>query len=101
LRRPDESRVLWVDLIRIDQDNKHEKDPQVTMIATRCSGADNFCIWLVDAEENGDEEVRFVSNELSDIGQYETITNTDNFAKSSMALGAAINRPWFGRRWVF
>lgn len=44
LHCPDESRVLWVDLICVDQDNKHEKDLQVAMMATRCSVADNVCI---------------------------------------------------------
>jgi hypothetical protein len=110
LRRKDASRSIWVDAVCINQnlddnDNSdkaanNEKNMQVAMMAHIYGNAFNVCIWLGDHDDNSELALRFIQNTVSDLGVFEEITTTTKFSDEWTALGALMNRPWFGRRWV-
>lgn len=84
----------------IDQEDAHEKDLQVAMMADIYSNAQSVCIWLGEHAEKSEAALKFISEKVSDIGEFENITNDPVFADEWRALGALMIRPWFSRRWV-
>jgi hypothetical protein len=119
LRLDEQSRVLWVDAICINQQDDVEKSQQVQKMRTIYKKSRRTVVWLGDGDEmdviiplmekllrssdlmtaNGDNR-RMEQMSLGDIARYE-IPISDMKAKIPFrALLTLLNRPWFQRVWI-
>jgi hypothetical protein len=111
LRLPDRERVLWVDALCIDQDNKEERNQQVGMMKDIYQNASQVLIWL-GKESEADRvgiamlNVFKLSIDINDEYQYHFDQNaTDGImppVSSSAWTGLVklFQRDWFSRVWV-
>ncbi|KAI7380644.1 hypothetical protein KC336_g18965 [Hortaea werneckii] len=118
MRLQDQSRVLWIDAICINQDDKNEKNHQVGIMAEIYSSASQGLIWLEgEAEASTEKALESINaacaeacaetNDFRDLyakvrGDIGTTRLPDPlpFAPNFAALTRFFRRPWFGRRWV-
>ncbi|TVY91805.1 Heterokaryon incompatibility protein 6,OR allele [Lachnellula willkommii] len=99
LRRPDTSRLLWIDTICIDQENLQEKSSQIQMMTEIYQEAHLVRVWL--GEEGNDSAlamsfIQFVQEHIDD----SELLFDDRHTREWSALSALLTRPWFGRRWI-
>ncbi|KAF0319297.1 heterokaryon incompatibility protein [Colletotrichum asianum] len=109
-RREDESVVLWIDQICIDQDNKDEKGQQIPLMSRIYQRATNTAIWLGEASEGSDvaikllEEVnirlQFTTEDDIDPKEFERMRLPEPKSKDWSALWDLLSRPWFTRVWI-
>ncbi|KAI8317499.1 Heterokaryon incompatibility protein 6, OR allele [Colletotrichum sp. SAR11_240] len=109
-RREDESVVLWIDQICIDQDNKDEKGQQIPLMSRIYQRATNTAIWLGEASEGSDvaikllEEVnirlQFTTEDDIDPKEFERRRLPEPKSKDWSALWDLLSRPWFTRVWI-
>jgi hypothetical protein len=99
LRREDTPLPLWVDALCIDQNNKEEKNHQVSKMAAIYNHAIRVCVWLGEGSHETDSAIAFVPEILD-------LSNFDNFIKDAstppkwFALAELMRNRWFTRRWV-
>ena len=76
LRLPDQSRVLWIDAICINQGDTSERNQQVSYMAEIYQKAAHVCIWLGPADEQSGMALDFISRviNLSDFDRLVTDT---------------------------
>ncbi|TVY15183.1 Heterokaryon incompatibility protein 6, OR allele [Lachnellula arida] len=99
LRRPDTSRLLWIDTICIDQENLPEKSSQIQMMTEIYQEAHSVRVWL--GEEGNDSAlamnfIQFVQEHIDD----SELLFDDRHTGEWSALSDLLMRPWFGRRWI-
>ncbi|KAL8402568.1 hypothetical protein RB596_009081 [Gaeumannomyces avenae] len=108
-------RILWVDAICINQDDKPEKEQQVQSMAKIYAKASRVIVWLGEASDNGDqalEAIRMAAQEqYTDSAIYEPnhqatlalshqdLANSSN-NEANQAILRLLQRPWFQRIWV-
>lgn len=88
------SRVLWVDAICINQDDKEERGQQVRSMAEIYCKASRVIVWLGKAETDNDDTLAAIAL----AGQKSTEPVSDK--TSQEAVLALLKRPWFRRIWV-
>ncbi|TGO43697.1 hypothetical protein BCON_1056g00010 [Botryotinia convoluta] len=96
LRDPFFERIIWVDAICIDQNNKEERKQQVQLMAKIYSSAHRVIVWL------GEQTVE-IKGALEDIqlaaNNEELIEHSKKEIKQQHILNLLQN-PWFQRIWV-
>ncbi|KAI8219465.1 Heterokaryon incompatibility protein 6, OR allele [Colletotrichum sp. SAR 10_86] len=109
-RREDESVVLWIDQICIDQDNNDEKGQQIPLMSRIYQRATNTAIWLGEAREGSDvaikllEEVnirlQFTTEDDIDPEEFERMRLPEPDSHDWRALWKLLSRQWFTRVWI-
>ena len=103
---PDCHRMLWVDALCIDQENKAERSQQVQLMSKIYSQAMKVIAWLGPAADDSD----WCFDRLNDIADRSTISPDDINYKASQYLDsygtrlragvtAILKRPMFSRVW--
>ncbi|KAH8882409.1 HET-domain-containing protein, partial [Thozetella sp. PMI_491] len=85
-------RIIWIDAICINQENKGEKGEQILRMAEIYSRASRVIVWLGEAKNNSDqalEDIRLAADADFPV-------NTLN----KQAILTLLQRPWFERIWV-
>lgn len=86
-------RLIWIDAICINQDDKDkEKEEQIPLMPEIYARAQRVVVWLGDAGEDGDEALEAIRRYTSEIS-----LDIKLFAYSIQKL---LQRPWFQRIWV-
>lgn len=106
LRLPDMPRILWVDAIRIDQENTTERNHQVRMMASIYLTASKVFGWL--GEESEEKDGQFVMDpdgfrEDNAVRDRPLNTSRDPETGSLFALSLLhkfMSRRYFSRRWI-
>ncbi|CZR52125.1 related to heterokaryon incompatibility protein [Phialocephala subalpina] len=88
-------RIIWVDAVCINQENKQEKEQQIQFMAEIYAQANRVVVWLGEAADNSDQalEVIRVSGGMEP-------TSSSNNKMIQQAIIALLDRPWFRRIWV-
>jgi hypothetical protein len=95
LRHRSIERILWVDAVCINQENKQEKEQQIQFMAKIYAQANRVVVWLGEEADNSDralEEIRIVGGNES--------KRSSNNEMIQQAIIALLDRPWFRRIWV-
>ncbi|KAI6888141.1 hypothetical protein KC325_g1483 [Hortaea werneckii] len=117
MRLRDQSRVLWIDAICIDQDDIEERSNQVGIMAEIYSHASHGVIWLGDADDSTEKalesiktacaegcvetnEFRDLRAKIDDDGGFGRTLEPLGFTPDFAALARLLRLPWFCRRWV-
>ncbi|KAL7623760.1 hypothetical protein AAE478_005313 [Parahypoxylon ruwenzoriense] len=117
LRRTDSPRTLWIDAICINQNNIHEKGPQVAMMDTIYTLADRVVAWLGPEANDSDQAMSIMSHLGSQIkmnwetwqpspaaGADPSFAEWGAFLPYDVETIASIlrllGRPWFERIWI-
>ena len=100
LRLRNNSRILWIDAVCINQEEDEEKNHQVPKMAQIFSQATRVCIWLgtesTAAKAFIDRIINFNTfDQLFDEGR-----NPEQSSSDWASLYKLMQRPWFNRRWV-
>lgn len=109
-RREDESVMLWIDQICIDQGNNDEKGQQIPLMSRIYQRATNTAIWLGEAGEGSDvaiellEEVnirlQFTTEDDIDPKEFNRIGLPKPDSQAWHALWKLLSRKWFTRVWI-
>jgi len=94
LRNHTYSRIIWVDVVCIDQANEKEKGGQIPLTAEIYAKASRVVVWLGEAEGDGDralEAIRLTG---------EKSAKSPNAEVFQQAIRKLLQRPWFRRIWV-
>ncbi|RYP15255.1 hypothetical protein DL765_005830 [Monosporascus sp. GIB2] len=87
-------RVIWVDAICINQEDKEERGHQVRSMAEIYCKANRVIVWLGEAEAE-DHDTLMAIRAAGDES-----TKSSDSKTSQQAVLALLNRPWFRRIWV-
>ena len=100
LRHRVHSRMLWIDVVCINQTESDERNQQVSLMSEIYGQARNVCVWLGDEDKYTKSAFDFIQKEVVQLQDFDKICN--NPAKSDMwnAMLNVMKRPWFSRRWV-
>ncbi|KAI0486036.1 hypothetical protein F4859DRAFT_502444 [Xylaria cf. heliscus] len=87
-------RILWIDAICVNQENKDEKGQQVQLMAKIYAKANRVIVWLGEAPDNNQalEVIREAAQEQS--------TSVAIDKVDEQAILTLLKRPWFQRIWV-
>lgn len=85
-------RVLWIDALCIDQDNKEEVAHQILFMARIYSRASRVLVWLGESADNSDDVLNSICIAASDLRVMQK--------GSDGPLDCLLERPWFQRVWV-
>ncbi|KAM0147860.1 hypothetical protein ACHAQE_010089 [Botrytis cinerea] len=89
-------RIIWVDAICIDQNNKEERKQQVQLMAKIYSSAHRVIVWL------GEQTVE-IKGALEDINlaaNNEELTKHSKIESKQQKILNLLQNPWFQRIWV-
>ena len=114
-RRLNESRVLWIDAICINQKDVPEKGHQVGRMADIYKLAMRVHVWLGPADSHikqtlrtlehlaAQVEVNFTNNELKVVSGADRrfLSNLPYPEAEWNSIGWILQKPWFGRLWVW
>jgi len=115
LRSETEDKVLWVDAICIDQNNKRERGHQVQQMCKIYSQAEKVIVWLGQATRETDlllESLQRLENlstrdghgyrywELEQWTQFWLSVPKNPDSELRYGLGLLLSRPWFRRVWI-
>lgn len=92
LRNRQLERLLWVDAICINQDDRDEKAKQIPLLRTIFAEAQHVIVWLGEAKEGGDKALEG----LRDLAGGHDIESS----KYDEVCLKLLLRPWFRRIWV-
>jgi len=95
LQDHDIPRILWVDVICIDQSNNTEKGSQILLMAEIYAKASRVIVWLGEAQEYRDqalETVRVAAENPMDLSKAQPF--------QQQRISTLLQRPWFRRIWV-
>ena len=117
LRKPDSTRVLWIDRVAINQDDVEERTQQVGLMADIYSSASAVVVWLGLADaftEPAFNLIDDISLQMLKLGRSQDISA---YAKTNakdhtitypppedpvwLAIRSLLQRPWFSRSWTF
>ncbi|RDW72907.1 hypothetical protein BP6252_06814 [Coleophoma cylindrospora] len=111
LRLPDRSRMMWIDAICINQENRGEREVQVQRMADIYSLASRVVVWLGPESDDSAAAIEF----MKDVGKFFVeessgywlafpgYQNADfdlSIKDMFQAVRHLIHRPWFSRLWV-
>jgi hypothetical protein len=88
-------RIIWIDAICINQENREEQGQQVQLMAAIYSKAHRVLVWLgetADDVEGALEDIQRAANEES--------AELSNKEINQRAIFKLLQRPWFQRIWV-
>ncbi|ETS87142.1 hypothetical protein PFICI_00970 [Pestalotiopsis fici W106-1] len=88
-------KLLWVDALCIDQDNKREKEHQIGLMYGIYACASCVVVWLGEMADESDQALE----DLRKVGRQWHI-NTKKEGQISDRIIALFQRPWFERIWV-
>jgi hypothetical protein len=111
LRRPDDTRTLWVDAICVDQLNIPERNSQVSIMQKLYATAEQVVIWLGAEKEDGStgwafQMIPILAKLSSDELKQYVMDNTtpgamsEEFRNDFLSLRRLVQRPWWQRVWV-
>jgi len=100
LRKPNETRTLWIDAVCINQQDDGERNHQVQMMARIYTRAKEVCIWLGEDDETSKMAINFIREKVIRLKQFDDICSDKKYADSWEALMGLMQREWFSRRWV-
>jgi hypothetical protein len=95
LRDPEFERVLWIDAICINQDDKLERGYQVQFMARIYGRADKVIVWLGESTDDSDLAIEELSSAANKGAFYEP-----KHGNTRHAVLRLMSRPWFRRIWV-
>ncbi|EHK21123.1 uncharacterized protein TRIVIDRAFT_153219, partial [Trichoderma virens Gv29-8] len=99
LRYRDQSRMLWIDSLSINQLDVSEKNHQITLMSKIFSQAANVIIYLGEPADNSDLAIEFIT-ECDNPSTETTSLSYPNTELLTGALYSFFHRPWFTRVWV-
>jgi hypothetical protein len=120
LRHSQETRVLWIDQVCIDQSNVEERERQVSRMRDIYSGADAAVVWLGDH----DYDTKLLESMYKELSALPSVTENrggvlmldQSALRKMMDMGSIgdglsrnrrdllerfLNRAWFRRAWVY
>lgn len=95
LREAEESRILWIDAICIDQNSLLEKTHQVGMMRDIYRGASQVLVWLGES----DKDIRKAMAFLEQRKRFQLLTR-DELDPFVPGLAKIFRQPWWSRIWV-
>ncbi|PVH81319.1 HET-domain-containing protein [Cadophora sp. DSE1049] len=119
LRNLKEVRTLWIDAISINQGDIEERSEEVAKMGSIYSNAWRVIVWLGSSSEDSALALQTLSNIQEDIDFVERDGNHTFTASGAtrelerspsawrtkvlswIAIRNLLNRPWFGRLWIF
>lgn len=115
LRKEDKPRVLWIDAICVNQQDRAERGHQVKRMAAVYSMASQVIIWLGPESQNSTLALRAIDHVGSQLqvdwfSRKITLDSTgetiapiiDPFnSETWKSVGALLRRPWFERLWIW
>ena len=101
IRRPGQSRFVWVDALCIDQQNLEEKNKQVQIMGTIFASAAEVIIWLGEATEHSKWGMRILQV-IAEGKAFEDNPPWKNNPPEVIQKGLIdiLSRPWFHRIWT-
>jgi hypothetical protein len=99
LRLP-KDRVLWIDAISINQQDKQERSYQVSMMSLVYTRARQVCVWLGEDDANSRKAFKFIREEISHLKDFDRLCTDQKNAEKWRAFLGLMQREWFSRRWV-
>ncbi|PSN69361.1 HET-domain-containing protein [Corynespora cassiicola Philippines] len=100
LRKPNETRTLWIDAICINQDDFAERNQQVQMMSRIYTRAKEVCIWLGEDTDDSTIAIDFIRNEITPLKNFDAVSSDKRYTEKWQALMMLMQRDWFSRRWV-
>ncbi|KAL7803302.1 HET domain-containing protein [Trichoderma aethiopicum] len=122
LRKPDQTLILWVDAVCIDQENVTERNHQVAHFPTTYAGAENVLVWLGSEDVPGhgrlclefftllaalildDPRMKGESDHRSWRKRFKINQAVSAFLGSDDSqprpIASLLERSWFKRRWI-
>ncbi|KAI0186562.1 heterokaryon incompatibility protein-domain-containing protein [Xylaria flabelliformis] len=88
-------RILWIDAICINQENKDEKGQQVQLMAKIYARAYRVIVWLGEAPDNNNQALEVIRVAAEEQSTSATINEVNE-----QAITTLLKRPWFQRIWV-
>ncbi len=98
LRRPKDSRTLWVDALCIDQNSNSERNHQVSMMDKIYQESTEVCVWLGEATPEYVQAIRFIKQ--INIETFDNLAHDGKNSPEWVALHSLMKMPWFSRRWI-
>jgi len=98
--RGEKDRILWINAICIDQQNRDERSSQVAMMSLVYTGATQVCVWLGEDDEESTMAIKFVRDEITLLKNLDRLCTDKQHATKWGALLGLMQRDWFSRRWV-
>ncbi|RBR13500.1 uncharacterized protein FIESC28_08128 [Fusarium coffeatum] len=108
-RHPDDSIMMWIDQICINQDDNIEKAQQIPLMSKIYKLATNTVIWLGEASEGSDSALKLLERIVSclqltlsnpDFPDLERLGLPEADSKVWEHLCELLTRKWFTRVWV-
>ena len=93
-------RVLWIDVICIDQDEPDERNQQVTLMSEIYGQASDVCVWLGEEDEASRTAFDFIKHELILLQDFDKLCNSQGTTEKWNCMLGVMKRGWFSRRWV-
>ena len=100
LRRKRRNRVLWIDVVCINQREPDEKNQQVSMMSEIYGQARNVCVWLGKEDEDSKVAFDFIREEVILLQDFDNLCKKQDATPKWNAMFNLMKRPWFSRRWV-
>ena len=100
LRHCVHSRVLWIDVICIDQQESDERNRQVSLMSEIYGQAQKVCVWLGDEDTYTKCAFDFIQDEVIQLQDFDKLCNNPSTTDKWNAMLNVMKRPWFSRRWV-
>ncbi|KHJ31213.1 putative heterokaryon incompatibility protein [Erysiphe necator] len=114
IRYPDKSRLLWVDLVCINQDDLDEREDQIPLMKSIYPMASTVLVWLGEADDKTESAINAIEEWATFNRHYRYDNCATQFSKfeeqfafrpdyrdTLEAVGKLTNRPWFNRCWTF
>lgn len=108
-RRPDQSIMLWVDQICINQDDQEEKSRQIPLMSSIYKRALNTIGWLGMPTPETGNVLQLLEFTVAKLQYIQSVTCPDDFDTLNFLTAESIlweelwdfvSRPWFKRFWV-
>lgn len=108
-RRPDQSIMLWVDQICINQDDQEEKSRQIPLMSSIYKRALNTIGWLGMPTPETGNVLQLLEFTVAKLQYIQSVTCPDDFDTPNFLTADSIlweelwdfvSRPWFKRFWV-
>lgn len=113
IRDQQQSKLMWIDAICIDQRNIQERNSQVRFMKDIYRAATHVLAWLGPACHNSDlifdvfsrhinRETQAIFFDNVDDNTAETVSEIDTVTKKAyiLAIDSLLRRPWFSRIWI-
>jgi heterokaryon incompatibility protein (HET) len=88
-------RVLWVDAVCINQEDKIEQTNQISLMASIYATASRVTVWLGEPQDNSS-----LALEAIQVAAENSSSNIKIQQLEAEAIRQLLNRPWFRRIWV-